>query len=287
METFLRYLESTRLSILAFLLPPALVWIGGVGTLGSETPTFAAVVLAIGFLILTLTHLMLMDLRTIRNEIRPRLGLSRDLGRWSPLISERGALILSGLALIASLLLIPTRPSGSLLLLIGLGAVWMLTKGLTARTRHWRLVFAEVIWPLAMLIAPMMLFASVMLTADEYLGGRAVHATALYSIALAVFVLLCLLRDHPADASERQRTAVTLLGRSGGLGVVFVLLGVYAVIGIRGVSLGLWNWSVPTIGLIGGMASLLLVALDDEDVAPSLWTLTAAVSGIFLIASGG
>lgn len=287
MKMLLDRLAAIRAGLLLYLLVPAVLWIVGVSGSPSGGSVYGAILLTGGLVALALLHAILFDRRTVLGGTPARLRHLRETTEESGDFADQAMLALSGLVVLASLLLLAVSVSAALLLLIVLGCVWLFTRGLTMRSRRWRLIFVEVIWPLAMLIAPMMIVGGVLLEGDEGLDARSVHGTALFGLGLAAFLLLCMLRDQPLDVSEGVRTAVTQLGRSGGVVLLFIVLSTAVLVGIRGVDADLWHWSVGTIVAIGGMATLLLVALDDEGDASCLWTVTMALSGVILLFSGG
>jgi len=183
-----------------------------------------------------------------------------------------------------------------------LALIAVLTREAGANTARWRYRFAEVIWPVALLLAPMALIAgrgrAALLAAQEQGDALAIEqlsgaimsdggivATCLGSLLLCAFVILCLVRDRVHDASDGMRTIATSLGRDGAVAALFLVLIGAIVLVNWSASGGAWAWHIPAVLAIGAMISAWLLAQQDEHGATGFYFMTNVALGILFVAT--
>ncbi len=272
MRAVLTVLESTRLYLLAFTLPYALVWAEGDGR----------ALLVIAFALLILLHGSSLDARALLENARPRLGLTRDRDLWSPALIDRTRALSAALVALVIVLLLFVSVWGAVVVAVALGLNLAFSAWNPPRARRVRMMFAEILWPGFMLIVPMIVFAWVLGRPEGgAIPGQA--ATGVGALTLATYVLLCEIRDASLDAGKGRHTLATLLGRQVATLVLFLVLAALLVSATRGVDVGLWPWWVPAIAGIASMVALWSVAADAIDGVPTLWTAAALVIAIGVV----
>jgi len=277
MRRLLALVQSTRLYLAMFTVPPALLWIaptdGVESGLGGAAP-----LLLLAHTLLVIVHATAFDSATLIAGGSPRFALSRDEDLYDPGISGVTRWIASAaVVVLAVLLLIALRPVASILVFASLGLVTMLTGGVSSGSRRYRLMFAEVLWPALMLIVPMILFGAMR---KAPLPPGAVPVTIVFALLVSVYVLLCEIRDQPLDAGQGMRTAITMVGR--GVGTLLVFLGFAAAILVatRAASMGYWHWTAPGVVALAALVCTWSLPSRNEDAAPALWMLACGYAAL-------
>ena len=294
MRPILSLLESTRLYLLVYTLPYALLWLrSGPGETfvadgSGETHVVglggAGVLLVIAHAALVLLHATTLDARTLWAGGRPRLALARDADEWIPPVVEFTRIAAAGALVVVTIPLLFLATWPALLVVLFAAGILLLTGGVAEEGRPARMLFAEILWPLAMLILPLAVFSGLADAREAPLTPGAVSATTLGVLALCAYVLLCLIRDLPADAGEGRPTLATALGRAGATVVLFAVLAAFVVIGAHGAGAGRWPWAVGALAGVAAMVALWAVADDAEEIAPTLWTIANLALAFILLA---
>lgn len=267
MSGLIRLIASLRLSMLVFAVPYAWLW--------SHASDSGGTLMVVAHALLVLCYFVNFTDATIDAGQDPRLALLRDRVMYSRRATEIARHVIAGLTVIVGVLLVVSEFWVGVLTLVVLALILLTRGGLTRR----KLELAEVVAPAAILIAPMVVlksFARGAVKAAEAKGAesaetavalsdQALAATWLGAIMLAVYVLLCLLRDEAADRGLGLRTTVTLLGRTGGTVFLFVWMALGVALAMWGSTHGMWDWK---IGVVVGVAS-----------AIAAWTTAARVEG--------
>ncbi len=286
MRAIIRLLESTRLYLLVFTLPPALVWFGFAGNADAGIGA-AGILLVAAHALLVLFHVTSFDASTLAWGASPRLGMTGDREHWEPGLVDRVRMVYAALTgLIVAVLFFAAifSPVSFWWVLLVLGAlilVGVLTGGADRPSRRWRMMFAEVLWPGLMLIVPLVLAG--WLLGDGDVGRRSPAVTGVSSLLLAGYVVLCLLRDEALDFGEGQRTLATVLGRGGAAVVLFLLLCTLLVVTSRGTEFGWWGWPVAAVSGVAGLAAMWGLAARDGEGMVGIWVLGSAVVGVGML----
>jgi hypothetical protein len=187
----------------------------------------------------------------------PRMALPRDRGSFSRRATEVGRHALGLLAAVLGVLLLVSQLWVGVSVLATTALVALTRGGLMSPAGRRRMELAEVVWPMAALVAPA---AMVSLferrgEAPTPLPASMLPATLLGAIMMGVFILLCMLRDEPTDRGVRARTTVTLLGR--GAGQIFMLAWMALAIALAGwgATHEMWHWSAVVIVGVGAVAT--------------------------------
>lgn len=284
MSPILRVLESTRLYLLVFTLPPAMVWFGMGGTT-SEGVGFGAAgfLLVFAHSLLVLFHVTSFDAATLSWGGVPRLGMTGDRDHWDPDLVDRARMVYAALVGLVTAVLLFASWRSALVVLIALILIGWLTGGATKRSRKWRLLFAEVLWPGLMLLVPMVLAGWLVAARHAGLAELSPPVTGLFALLLAGYVLMCLVRDEALDLGEGQRTLTVALGRGGAVVVLFLLLSALMIVSSRGVEMGWWGWPVAAVSGVAGLAGLWGVAARDGEGMTGVWVLGVLVIGIAVL----
>jgi len=291
---------TLRLWMLFFTLPYAWLWT-------QASP--AGDVHGTGGLLTVLNHSLLMlfyfccaDLGQARAGRMLRLQPWRSFELPDPDVLETTRAHLAVLIVAVSFVQMFVAPLIAVGSLVVLALIFVLTREMGARSMRSRYRFAEVIWPVALLLAPMALLAgrghaalrSAMEQSDtlalQELSGTlisdaGVAATGLGALLLCAFVVLCLVRDRVHDASDGARTIATSLGRDGAVAALFFALFAAVILSNVFAAGGAWSWHVPAVLAIGVMVSLWLLAQRDEAGATGFFFVTNIAIGILLVAS--
>lgn len=178
-------------------------------------------------------------------------------------------------------------------------------------------LWSEILIPLCALMLPMILVGffsdravgsiiGAAPTAEQQLmllgvsGGLVspgVHlATVIGAAMLACILLLCAMRDEPADRGVGLVTTATLLGRAR-TGLAFFLIAaaitaiairgacaviVYGEYGSAGVLQMAWPWSIAAFIAVLSMFGVLLTAEREDALAVGIWGAGAIAVGLFL-----
>lgn len=284
MNPISRVLESTRLYLLVFTLPPAMVWfgLGGEGSGGVDFRT-AGLLLVIAHSLLVLFHVTSFDAATLNWGGVPRLGMTGNRDHWDPDLVDRARMVYAALIGLVTAVLLFANWRSALVVLIALILVGWLTGGATKTSRRWRLLFAEVLWPGVMLLAPMVLAGWLVGARHGGLGTLSPPVTGLFAILLAGYVLMCLVRDESLDLGEGQNTVAVALGRGGAAVVLFLLLSALMVVSSRGVDMGWWGWPVAAVSGVAGLAGLWGVAAREGEGMTGVWVLGVLVIGVSVV----
>lgn len=140
-------LTSLRLPMLLFSLPYAIMW--------HETTDAGGWVMVVAHAALLLFYCTHFDALVLARGDEPRLSLirDRDLHRVELIRAMR---LLSGVvALVAAIALLALNWRLGALALIALGLILALTRSLRSPGARRKFVFAEVLWPLVVLVGPM------------------------------------------------------------------------------------------------------------------------------------
>ena len=302
MTGFFARLSTLRLWMLFYSLPYALLWVSSSGS---------GEVIGSGGLLTVAIHSLLMlllfagaDLRQIGQGMAPRLRVTRsfDLPDEDNLGAARAHLACTTLALIVIQLIV--EPRMAVFAFLALLAVLIGTSIGGESSRVWRQRFAEGIWPVGLLMIPMMLIASpggaqlevarelgdedaILRAMGGVMSNGAVASTCLGALMLSSFVVMCFVRDRVQDVSDGARTIATALGRDGAVGALFVLLMASIVLANWAAGHGLWSWHVPAVLAIGSMICVRPLSMRDDAGATSFLFMTHVATGILLVASVG
>lgn len=284
MNLVLRFLETTRLYLLIFTLPPAILWFSTTPAADAAVPSaFVATIIILAHSLLILLHATSFDVLTLRAGATPRLALSANPESWNLDNAERLRVVYALLLGVCILLLLVTSITAAAAVAVAGILVGLLTGGINDETRRWRMMFSEVLWPGLMLLTPMIILGWMYSGISEQALAITAPATGVAAVALAAYVLLCLIRDQSIDAGDRLPTTATLLGRAGVTTILFVLLCLAIVLTSRGVGWEWWHWPTASITGIGALAVFWCVSSGSEDSAPALWTLGSALVGFTML----
>lgn len=308
----LQALLTGRWLIAFMILPYALLWSRSAGS-GGELMAFMVVALALFyFACLDEIHVSRLD--------ETRLGFSRQRGRVDPEAVGIAKYLFGGIAKLLVIALLFIHFWVGLLGLVALAAIWFGS----LRTRRWQVktLWAEVLVPLCVFMLPLIfvgVFADRAVTdmlghppsaaqQMQLLGvteGLVSPATRLATVIgaglLSCYLLLCTMRDEPADRGAGLVTTVTLIGRARA-GLAFFLIaaatmaltirGASAVVAYGGVDLAtgrievatlqmVWPWSVAVFAAVLAMFGVLLTAEREHALAVGIWGAGAIAMGVF------
>lgn len=290
--------------LIAFMvLPYALLWARAADSGGWLMALMVTALLLFYFACLD-------ELHTVRLD-ETRLGFLRERGRVDPEAVGVAKYIFGGTAKMLAIILLFVELWVGVMGLTVLTLIWLGS----LRVRRWsvKTLWAEMIVPLAVLMVPLILVdwfstraiqlrtGSPNVDAPELMGvvGGLVSpgvqlATILGAAMMAGFLLLCAMRDEPADRGIGLITTPTMLGR-GRAGVAFFAIATAAVVlAIRGsaaavqygdeamVGQMLWPWSIAAMVAILSMLGVLLSAEREEPLAVGVWGAGTIALAIFL-----
>jgi len=290
MSRILRLLATLRVSALFFSVPYTILW--------ADAARSGGALLVVGHAVMLLLFLAVFTARTMRAGEEPRLSIVRDHSMFDIDAAERAAFVLTALAVIVGLALLVGHFWLGVVLLLAVALIHALTRGVRPRARG--LEFAELTWPAAVLIGPLtlvhLLERRAIARAVEGIEGAVAYpamgagvgaATLLGALAMAVFVVLCLLRDEPEDRGIGVRTTATVLGRAGTTVFLFLWMSLALVLAAWGGVNGLWSWTVPAILGVAAMAVGWFTASRIEGYAVGLWAAAHALVAIILVMTVG
>ncbi len=287
--------------LIAFMvLPYALLWARGADSGG--------VLMALMVVALALFYFASLDEMHVRELDETRLGFRRERGRVDPEAVGLAKYLFGGTAKVLALVLLFIQPWIGLLGLAALTAIWIGS----LRTRRWpvKTLWAEVLVPLCVLMLPLIVvgfFADRAIDASpgsrvELLGitggllSPSVQlATVIGTGMLACYLLLCAMRDEPADRGTGLVTTVTMLGRTTAGLVFFLIAASTTALAIRGASAVVlyggtdpdalrmaWPWSIAAFCAVLSMLGVLLTAEREEPLAVGIWGAGSIAVAVFL-----
>lgn len=281
MSGLIRLVASLRLSVLAFCVPYAWLW--------SRADHSGGTLLIVAHALLALCYFVNFTDATVDAGQDPRLALIRDRVMYSRRATEIGRHAIAGLVVIVGVLLLISQPWAGVTTLAVLALILVTRGGLTRR----KLELAEIVTPAALLVAPMVLVHRFSSGAGEAvvnagkLSDQAMAATWLGAIMLAVFVVLCLLRDEAADRGLGLRTTVTMLGRTTATVFLFVWLTLGMVLAVWGSTHGMWDWKVGIVVAIASCVAAYTAAARVEGYGVTVWWLGHASVALMLMSAVG
>ena len=276
MRRLMALLQSTRVYLALFTVPPAAMWIAA-GDAGESGLGAAGPLLLVAHTLLVLVHATGFDSATMAAGGSPRLALSRDEDLFWPEVSSVMRWLAAAATVVVALLMVVSRPMGAVVVLVALGLVMGLTGGATGASRRFRLMFAEVLWPALMLIVPMMIVGALRTTA---MVPGAVSVTMVFALALSVYVVLCEVRDQPLDAGQGVRTLATVAGRSVATVLLFLALAASILVATRAATMEYWHWSAPGVVALASLVCIWSLPSRNEDAAPAMWMLAAGYAAL-------
>ncbi len=152
MSPLLRMTNSLRLPLLLFSIPYTYLWLEQAPGIG-----WAVAMAHAALLLFYATHF---DLAVLRTGDEPRLSLTREREAHSPGIIEPARLFIGLIAGVCSIVLLFFDWRLGVIGVGALGLILLLTRGLRSANARRKFIFAELIWPLVVLIAPMWFVSS-------------------------------------------------------------------------------------------------------------------------------
>lgn len=276
MRRLLALVQSTRVYLALFTVPPAAMWIAAVD--GEATGLGAAgPLLVVAHTLLVIVHATGFDSATVMGGGSPRLALFRDEDLFSAEVSGATRWLAAIATVVVALLMLVAKPTAAITVVVALGLVMALTGGATGRSKRFRLMFAEVLWPALMLIVPMMIVGS--LRSEPMVPGAA-PVTLVFALALSVYVVLCEVRDQPLDAGQGMRTLATLAGRSVTTVLLFLGFAAAILVATRAATMDYWHWSAPGVLALSALVCIWSLPSRNEDAAPAMWMLAAGYAAL-------
>lgn len=275
MPTLLRWIESSRLYLLVFTLPYALMW--------SILPRSGGGLMVVIHALLVLFYGAHLDAAALSAGRDPALALFRGRERFDAGVVRGVRTLLAG-ALILSLIAMTIIQWQVGMFATGVFLCVALVAGRIYRptARSASLFWPEITWPLFMLIVPALFIgaqagagsssAAVGETVPAWSMPRPIlGATVLGAVNLAAYALLCQVRDRAGG----QRTL-------GDTVILLVLLFAAAMLGVWGVEAAWWRWPGAVIGAWGALLTIFTLAREHTGYAVGVWTLTSGGVGLAL-----
>lgn len=281
----LRALLTGRWLIAFMVLPYTLLW--------SDVAGSGDVLAALLVVALLLFYFACLDELHTQRLDETRLGFVRERGRVDPEHATIAKYAFGAIAKVLAIIALFTQFWVGIVGLLALTLIWLSSLS----TRRWRVktLWAEILIPLCALMLPIILvglFASAPLTSADRL------ATVIGTAMLAGYLLLCAMRDQPADRGDGLVTTATLLGRMRSGLLFFGIAAVATTLTIRGasavVSYGVvdmtqdrvfvwmaWPWSIAVFVAILSMLGVLLTAEREDSLAVGIWGAGAIATGVF------
>lgn len=276
MRWLLALVQSTRVSLALFTVPPAMLWISSVDGVESGLGAAGPLIL-LAHTLLVIAHATTFDGASVAAGGSPRFALSRDEDLFWPEVSGVTRWVAASATAVIAVLLVVPRVSAALLVAVALVLVMVLTGGVTAASRRYRLMFAEVLWPALMLIVPMVLVGGLR-SSPMPVGAAAV--TMVFALMLSMYVVLCQVRDQPLDAGQGMRTLATVAGRGVVTMLVFLGFGATILVATRAASMGSWHWSAAGVVALASLVCIWSLPSRNEDGAPVIWMMAAGYAAL-------
>lgn len=302
----LQALLTGRWLIAFMVLPYALLWSRAAESGGAVTALLVVALLLFYFACLDEIHTTRLD--------ETRLGFRRGRGRVDPEAVTIAKYLFGGAAKVLAIIMLFLQPWVGIAGLIALTVIWLSSLS----TRRWpvKTLWAEILIPLCVLMLPMILIdlaaeraidswfesgatAAQRLELLGVAGGLVSPATRLATVIgtgmLACYLLLCAMRDEPADRGDGMITTVTTIGRARAGFVFFLIAAATAALAIRGASAivayggieiamlrMVWPWSIAAFATVLAMLGVLLSSEREEPLAVGIWGAGAIAIGVFL-----
>jgi hypothetical protein len=276
MRRLLALVQSTRVFLALFTVPPAMLWIassdGVESGLGAAGP-----LLLLAHTLLVIVHASSFDSASMAAGGSPRFALSRDEDLYWPEVSSVTRWVAAAATAVIAVLLVVPRLSAAVMVALALVLVMALTGGATAASRRYRLMFAEVLWPALMLIVPMVVVNGLRSTP---MPAGATAVTVVFALMLSMYVVLCEVRDQPLDAGQGMRTLATVAGRGVVTMLVFLGFGATILVATRAASMGSWHWSAAGVVALASLVCIWSLPSRNEDGAPAIWMLATGYAAL-------
>jgi len=293
--------------LIAFMvLPYALLWTRAAGSGGTITAFIVVGLLLLYFACLDEIHTSRLD--------ETRLGFIRQRGRVDPQATTTAKYLFGGSVKLLSIGMLFFEPWVGIAGLIALALIWFGSLS----TRRWQVktLWSEILIPLCALILPLIFIELVanarvnsinetqpspqmlspLLGVHDGLVSPAVHlATVIGAGMLACYLLLCSMRDEPADRGDGLLTTVTTLGRARAGFAFFLIAAATAALTIRGSNAIVtyagfeaealrfaWPWSIAAFSAVLAMFGVLLTAEREDAIAVGIWGAGTIAVAVFL-----
>lgn len=283
MSRLIQIAASLRLYMLLFTVPYGLMWADGRSS---------------GGWLMVLTHALLVqyylatfDQAALAEGQDPRLALAHDRHRFDARLVGIARSMLAVVLVVLVLVLLLGHPVLGATALAAAVMITLLTGGVTGQSSAWRMRFAEFLWPLVVLIGPMLLLRELAAraVAGEPVGGGmpagVQAATLMGAVMLGAYVLACMMRDEAMDRVIGLRTAATTFGRAGSTFYLFLWLGGAVGLASWGVGRGFWPWGVALVVGLASMELLRSATARREGAGLAWWVLAQGVSVLVISAS--
>lgn len=302
----LKALLSGRWLIAFMVLPYALLWTRAAGSGGTVTAFIVLGLLLFYFACLDEIHTSRLD--------ETRLGFIRQRGRVDPQAATTAKYLFGGTVKVLCIVMLFLQPWVGVVGFTTLAIIWF--SSLSRRRWQVKTLWSEILIPLCVLMVPLIfveLAANVVVDSrfeaaphsqilNQFLGvhgglvSPAVRlATVIGAGMLACYLLLCAMRDEPADRGDGLVTTVTMLGRARSGLAFFLIAAATAALTIRGSSAIVtyagfeadalrfaWPWSVGAFSAVLAMFGVLLTAEREDGLAVGIWGAGTIAMGVFL-----
>jgi 1,4-dihydroxy-2-naphthoate octaprenyltransferase len=288
--------SSIRWGALLFSVPYTTLWARALIDDGREAQ---AILLLVAHASALLWGMAFSDKVDVARGLSPRAGAleRRSLLSADPLAPA--VAILGFAALIPALVLVVIDwRVGAAVLVMAVG----LALYATAR-RARKLVLAEVLLPLIILIAPALVIGEgprwTFVTdpsappppegaiVPQLFSPALLAATALGAVILGLVILLSFLRDRPRDLADRLRTTAVRAGLNATAALAALWLVVIVTLASMGAGWGWWHWSVPALAGVVGAWGAGAMAKGDWRAAALRMAIGHAPIGVALALSAG
>ena len=303
----LRALLTGRWLIAFMVLPYTMLWSPVAGSGGVLAALLLIALLLFYFACLDAMHTARLD--------ETRLGFVRERGRVDPELAAISVYLFGAIVKVLALVMLFTQFWVGLAAFIALPLIWFGSLS----TRRWQVntLWAEILIPLSALMLPIILVGffsrgafdalfeqaptgaereAWMGVAGGLLSPGARLATVIGSAMLAGYLLLCALRDQPADEGDGLITTATLLGRMRCKMLFFGIAAVATLLAIRGANAVVtyggadptqalvmaWPWSIAVFVAILSMVGVLLTSEREDALAVGIWGSGTIATGVFL-----